>query len=195
MTTKKKNQAATETKVINSVVSNAKRIVNELYKSPFTFVNVVNKNKEEFKELFALLGVKKLDFSAFLTLENGEATDRPTFAKLVEAKKIEIRELFPIWEKDTRTFSAIDWERAKVTINGKEFYKAPISFTKGDFMESIKSLIRVKNENTRVSKELEKVFNEEESKKELNKKVLNLAKDERYKGLPLHILEQIAKVA
>lgn len=187
MTTKSiKVVSVTETKVINSVVSSAKKKANELYKSPFTFVNVVNKNKqeEEFKNLLKLVGTAKLDFSAFLTLENGDTTDRPTFAKLVDAKKA-----------DTRKVNANDLARALVVINGKEFYKVPVSFTKSDFIESIKSLIIMKNENVRISIELEKVFTEQEKQVELNAKVMKLAKDERYKGLPIHILEEIAKVA
>ena len=128
----------------NELKKEVKNVLTEELLSPFAVLNSINKNRKNpvVAELLQLYGItKKADFSALLGLY--DYSDKNIFCKL---KKINSKQ----------NVSYCEYKQIRIKNNYYEL--VPIKFTISDFFASMDAKKKIEEENLRISKEYEKIF-------------------------------------
>ena len=122
------------------VYSEAKKAINAYSKSPFTYINLVNKEKETFSELLKELNVQELTITDFYT---GESTDqRPMFCKLTPIRDSYFTETpitsvcYNIRYYGGKAYQLVPITKKVYEVNGKQVE----AFSTSDFIDCLKSM-------------------------------------------------------
>lgn len=170
-----------------NVFSTAKKAMTAFSKSPFTYINLVNKEKKTFSELLEQVGVTELTITDFYTGESCDA--RPAFCKLVPIKDSYFADtnsynlVYNIRYYGGRAYQVVPITKKVYQVNGSTIE----AFSTNDFVDCLKSTAICRATNAATEKELNTVFS---GVKPIENYIVSAK--EKHGDLPTSVLEEIA---